>query len=441
MRQTNTLKMAKFNLNLRDANAKDETPVHLVIRWNNQKIAINTGYNAHPPQWNKSKQRLDTSNSNPKRLLNQQINAHLSHRTAEAENLFTEFETTQKRKPSPEELRALLNQAFGRKGADTQKAASLFDFVDSLLKEIATGINPKTNKPYSPKTPNTYRQCLNKLKDYATAKKKRIDFDTITLDFYLSFLEYLTRQGFKKNYIGKIIKTLKTFMNEGLERGLTTNTAHKGRRFVVPREKANNIYLTIEELTAMFNMDLSKNKRLENVRDLFLFGCFTGLRFSDFSKVKPGNIDTTEGIIDIETQKTGELVSIPILPITKAILRKYEGKTTNGLPQSISNQKFNQYLKEIAARLPELHTPVFDEYEQNGKMVSKTSPKWQKVTTHTARRSFATNMFKQGFPTYTIMKITGHRTEAAFLTYLKISPRDSAKIILRDYESKLAINQ
>ena len=134
-------------------------------------------------------------------------------------------------------------------------------------------------------------------------------------------------------------------------------------------------------------------------------------------------------------------MSIPILPITKAILKKYEGKPTNGLPQSISNQKFNKYLKEIAVRLSELHTLVYDEYVTNGKLVSKPIPKWQKVTTHTARRSFATNMFKRDIPTYTIMKITGHRTEAAFLTYLKISPRDSAKIIMRDYESKLAINQ
>jgi integrase len=433
--------MAKFNLNLRTAHANEETPVHVVIRWQNQKIAVNTGYYAHPSEWDKKKQRLDTSPSNRKRLLNTQTNAHLTHRISEAERLFVEFETMNKRQPTPEELRAILNDGFGRKGAGAPKNEGLFEFMESLLNEIANGVNPKNGKPYAAQTPGTYRQCLNKLKDYAIAKKRRVDFDTITLDFYLSFMEYLTGQGFKKNYVGKIIKTLKTFLNEAVERGLTTNTAHKGRRFVAPREKVSNIYLNEEELTAIFNLDLTKQPRLENVRDLFLFGCYTGLRFSDFSKVKPENIDTAEGVIDIQTQKTGERVSIPILPITKAILKKYEGKTTNGLPQSISNQKFNKYLKEIAVRLSELHTLVYDEYVTNGKLVSKPIPKWQKVTTHTARRSFATNMFKRDIPTYTIMKITGHRTEAAFLTYLKISPRDSAKIIMRDYESKLAINQ
>lgn len=433
--------MAKFNLNLRTANAKEKTPVHLVIRWQNKKIHLNTGYYANPSEWDLKKQRIDTSPSNPKHLLNKQTNAHLSHRIAEAERLFTEFETIHKRPPTPEELRTILNEGFGRKGSVVQDTAGLFDFVEFFLTEMANGVNPKNGKPYAKKTPGTYRQCLNKLKEYAIAKKKRVDFDTITLDFYMSFKDYLTGQGFKKNYVGKVIKTLKTFLNEALERGLTTNTAHKGRRFVAPREKVSNIYLNENELTALFNLDLTKQPRLENVRDLFLFGCYTGLRFSDFSKVKPENIDTADGVIDIQTQKTGELVSIPILPITKAILQKYEGKTANGLPQSISNQKFNKYLKEIAKELPELQTLVFDEYLANGVKVSKSIPKWQKVTTHTARRSFATNMFKRGIPSYTIMKITGHRTEVAFLTYLKITNRDSAKIILRDYETKFAISQ
>jgi integrase len=230
-------------------------------------------------------------------------------------------------------------------------------------------------------------------------------------------------------------------MNYAFERNLTTNIAYKSGRFTVPREKVTTIYLTKDELTAMYKLDLSKEPRLEQVRDLFLFGCFTGLRFSDYSKVKPEYIDFNGGIIDIPTQKTDELVSIPILPIAKAILTKYRGKTANSLPNSISNQKFNKYLKEVAVRLPELQNITTDEYFIQGKKISRTYHKWQKVSTHTARRSFATNMIMEGVPTQIVMKITGHKSESSFQTYLKMSPRDNAKMLLQGWEQKFAINQ
>jgi integrase len=434
--------MARFNLNLRNANAGGETPIHLVIRWDNQRIVVNTGQTANPKQWDKQAQRLDIATNNPKRLVNRQVNALLSGRVAEAERLFTEFQTIHKRKPNGEELLSILNEAFCNKPAISKDKTGLFDFMESLLNEMATGLNPKTGKPYARQTPNTYRQCLTQLRDYGQSKRKRIDFDTITLDFYMSFYDYLiNKKGFRLNYVGKIIKTLKTFMNEAIERNLTNNIAHKGRRFTAPREKVSNIYLTRDELTAMYKLDLSKEPRLEHVRDLFLFGCFTGLRFSDYSKVKPEYIDFKGGIIDIPTQKTDELVSIPILPIAKAILTKYRGKTANSLPDSISNQKFNKYLKEVAVRLPELQNIITDEYFIHGKKISRTYHKWQKVSTHTARRSFATNMILEGVPSQMVMKITGHRTESAFQTYLKMSPRDNAKLLLQGWEQKFAINQ
>jgi integrase len=434
--------MARFNLNLRNANAGGETPIHLVIRWDNQRIVVNTGQTASPKQWDKQAQRLDTATRNPKRIVNRQINTLLSGRVAEAERLFTEFQTIHKRKPNGDELLSILNEAFCNKPAVSKDKTGLFDFMESLLNEMVTGLNPKTGKPYAKKTPVTYARCLTLLKEYAQSKRKRIDFDSITLDFGLSFREYLINaKGFRLNTVGKYIKTLKTFMNYAFERNLTTNIAYKSGRFTVPREKVTTIYLTKDELTAMYKLDLSKEPRLEQVRDLFLFGCFTGLRFSDYSKVKPEYIDFNGGIIDIPTQKTDELVSIPILPIAKAILTKYRGKTANSLPNSISNQKFNKYLKEVAVRLPELQNITTDEYFIQGKKISRTYHKWQKVSTHTARRSFATNMIMEGVPTQIVMKITGHKSESSFQTYLKMSPRDNAKMLLQGWEQKFAINQ
>ena len=434
--------MARFNFNLRNPNAEGETPIHLVIRWDNQRIVVNTGQTANPKQWDKKAQRLDTGTNNPKRIVNRQINSLLSGRIAEAERLFTEFQTLHKQKPKSAELLTIVNQAFDNKPDVSKNNTGLFEFIETLLNEMSTGLNPKTGKPYAKRTPGSYRLCLTHLQGYAQSTRKRIDFDNITLDFHKSFYNYLSqKKGLRMNTIGKMIKTLKTFMNEAMERNLTTNIAHKGRRFTAPRENVSNIYLTNDELTAMYKLDLSNEPRLEHVRDLFLFGCYTGLRFSDFTKVKPEYIDLNAGIIDIPTQKTDELVSIPILPIAKAILNKYRGKTANSLPGSISNQKFNKYIKEVAEMLPELQNSVSIEYQIQGKKVSKTFQRCEKVSTHTARRSFATIMVLQGIPSQMIMKITGHRTESAFQTYVKISSRENATIVRELWEQKFAINQ
>lgn len=435
--------MAKFNLNLRNPNATDETPIHLVVRWNNsQRVVIKTGRTANPKYWNKETQRLDTKRNTPKYLGNEQVNAFLEGRVADAKELFVKFSTINDREPTAGEFLELLNTKFGYKSEDKPIKTGLFDFIETRLSEIENGVNPVSGKPYSPDTPRAYKQCLTQLLEYSKKTKKRIDFDTIDLRFHADFFDYLiNKKGYRLNSAGKLIKTLKTFLNEAVERNLTTNMVHKGRRFIAPREKVSKIYLTLEELKALYNLNLSKEKRLEKVRDLFLFGCFTGLRFSDFSKIKPENIDFSAGVIDLKTQKTDDFVSVPILPITAAIIKKYNGKSANSLPDSISNQKFNEYLKEIAKQLPELQTIITDEHFVNGKKITRTFQKWEKVTTHTARRSFATNMILEGYPSQMIMKITGHKTESAFQTYLKMSPRESAKMLMREWESRIAINQ
>jgi integrase len=433
--------MARFNLNLREANAKSETLINLIVRWEGLTLTISTGEYANPSEWIKTKQRLDVSKSNPNRLLNPQINTRLSKFISDAEYCFSEYQTIHHTTPTKSELLKLLNAKFHNKVVRIEKK-NLFEFMESMVEEMITGINPKNGKPYAKKTPSTYYQCLNQLREFSIYSKMKVDFDTINLDFHHSFYEFLaTHKGYRLNYVGKIIRTLKTFLNEAIERQLTTNIAHKGRRFVSPKEKVSNISLNTQELISLFKLDLSKEPRLEKVRDMFLFGCYTGLRFSDFSKIKPQYINLENSIIHIPTQKTGEDVSLPILPIAKLIINKYKDKTPNSLPPSIANQTFNRYIKEVAIRIPELNEEISVDYHIMGNKVSRTFKKWEKVSSHTARRSFATNLTLMGFPTQLIMKITGHRTESAFYTYLKISPIENANIIMREWESRMQISR
>ncbi len=357
----------------------------------------------------------------------------LSKIVSDAESLFVDFESINKRKPSKEEFQRILQNLIRPQNSKPLKSESMFEFIEQFLQEMRNGVNPKTGKFYAPKTPDTYRICLDKLKDFGVKAKRKIDFDDINLEFYDDFVAYLSECGYKRNYIGKQIRTLKTFLNEAMERGLTKNVAHKSRRFTAPSEQVSNIYLSLTELDELFALDLTSQPRLENVRDLFVFGCYTGLRFSDFTRVKSQDIDLGEKLIEIQTQKTKEMVAIPIYPITEQIIAKYKDKTQNSLPTPISNQKFNVYIKEVAQRLNALNTQISEELWLNGKKVVKTVSKWEKVSSHTARRSFATNMFILGYRAQTIMKITGHRTESSFMAYLKMSPRENAKSMLKEW--------
>ena len=138
----------------------------------------------------------------------------------------------------------------------------------------------------------------------------------------------------------------------------------------------------MEELEKFEKLDLSASPRLEKVRDLFLIGCYTGLRFSDFTQIKPENIITEKSIIQVRTQKTGERVSIPLHRTVKKILAKYD----NFLPKAYTNQVMNRYLKDVAS-LAGLKETVETTITRAGKVEKTPSKKFDLVSTHTARRS------------------------------------------------------
>jgi len=209
-------------------------------------------------------------------------------------------------------------------------------------------------------------------------------------------------------------------MGEAIDLGYTNNLSFKHNKFTYSEGETDAIYLTEKEIINLYRFDLSKNKRLEQVRDLFVFGCFVGLRFSDYNNVKPENIIRIEGdyFIKLITKKTNELVIIPCNPVVLDIFKKYDSNL-NKLPKSLSNQKFNEYIKEVCKKA---------EFNEKGRLSTEPALElWQCISSHTARRSFATNYYLDGFPTIDLMKITGHKTEKAFLRYIRVSKLDTAK--------------
>jgi integrase len=281
-----------------------------------------------------------------------------------------------------------------------------------------------------PVTVQKYRAVLSHLQEFCRIHKYELTFDAITLEFYYDFCQFLW--DVKKHCdatVGNQVKYLKTFMQEAYSMDLHTNLSFQKKQFKKFEGETDSVYLTEEEILKIYNIDLVEKGRPDLIesRDLFVFDCWVGLRYSDLTRIKPEHVNGNT--IRIRTTKTGEDVVIPFHHIAQAIFRKYG----NALPKAKSNPQYNADLKDIA-RLADLRDSV-----QRRRIIRSTADcewveKWQQVTAHTARRSFATNCYKLGVPTRSIMAITGHKTEKAFNKYIKISKEEHASIMAEIFQ-------
>ncbi|WP_306641341.1 site-specific integrase [Sanyastnella coralliicola] len=208
-----------------------------------------------------------------------------------------------------------------------------------------------------------------------------------------------------------------------LEEGLHSNMIFKSKSFKKPHETSDSVYLGEDEIQRITEVNL--NEKLNNVRDLFLLGCHTGLRFSDYDKLKPQYMVNDGNLLRLRTQKTGEEIIIPLHPRAKAIIEKHN---KNGGIQPISNQKFNEYVKVVCQKAG-IDQMTTISRTIAGRKQDFVNPKYELISSHTGRRSFATNAYLAGVPSLAIMSITGHRTESSFLKYIKVSKEEQAKVI------------
>lgn len=422
--------MAKINFYLRDGKSTKETPIILFLFYNRERTKIPTGKTINPKYWNSLDQSVRTSKDFPQGKL---INEFLRQAQEIVESTIFQLEIELQRPPEKGELITAIQQQFNPSKEPTTKARQLgfFEVFDQLIEESLNGDRlDDFGKRFSYKTVQKYRTCLNLFKEFH--KIYPFTFETIDQEFYKRIITYLNSRNYRPNTVGKYIQTLKAFLLFAMEKGYNQNEYFKSKKFKAFKEPGFSIYLTEEELASILELDLTAHTHLDRVRDLFLVGCWTGLRFSDFTSIKQQYIEGD--LLHIAQFKGKQKIVIPILPVFRQILNKYDGKLKTPLPPTITNQKMNAYLKEIAKMSPNLQHLIQDEITMGGVKKKIELQKWEMVTTHTARRSFATNMYKSGHPSIDLMKITGHRTEKAFLLYIKVTPEDSAQRLMEHWK-------
>lgn len=418
--------MPKVRYNIVKSNAKGQKEYHirLVFRYDGKRLVYYPGHTIKPGDWNAKEQRCRKTSA-----LHGQINARLDILAKEAERIYLEHSTNAV-PLTTDRFRAILDAFWKGRTNQRSEPVELLEFLESAPKErhSAGEIAKDTLRSYS--------SLHYHLSAFEAASRRQIRFSAIDLDFLPDFVAFLQMRGAKPNTVSKMVKTLKAIMNLALDRGLTNNTAHQSPRFTARGEKVEHIYLSERELEMIELADLPP--ALDNARNLFLLGCCTGLRFSDLTALSADCFSVVDGVemITITTKKTGVRISAPVLPMARRILDKCQG-----FPRAITNQVLNRYVKEVC-RLAGITQSVASVRIRSGKRIETRAEKWTLVTTHTARRSFATNEYlravQEGRDWRPIMAITGHKKEAQFFEYIRVTSEQNAVLFSKGRRSDVA---
>jgi integrase len=328
---------------------------------------------------------------------------------------------------------------FGRD--ETPQDETLMDYLKRYIKEARNGDRFATvnglKRIYSKETVRSFTGLQTALELFFKETHREYDFNDINLRFYDEFVKFYYDRKCSPNYVGRLIKTLKTIMRAAFDEDKHTNQQQEKKSFRAMSVKIDKIYLTPQEIKQIADLDLSDNKHYEEVRDIFLVGCYTAQRYGDFSKLNESNIIEEKGkkYIKINNQnKTRTEVIIPISGELNAILKKYDYKLPKSHPQ-----KVNAAIKKIGEKAGINSDIYLDEYE-GSKPVTRHYKKFEKISTHCCRRSGITNMVHAKIPLHQIMLISGHATEKEFMKYVRTTKMENAEELSKhEYFSQLRV--
>lgn len=294
-----------------------------------------------------------------------------------------------------------------------KKDQDVIAYFEQVLKDLNISADTKRAR----------RLTIHKLKDFHNGKI--VTFNDINKNYYDRLKGWFLKNNYSRNYFGTVVKNLKLFMQIAFEEGMHTNTAYKS--FKREKEDADTIYLTIEELIKLHRLEITdeimqeyfrnnKKKLIISVKNTFLIGAFCAMRVSDYSRIQSKNIK--EDWITIMPKKGSSLrkpepVIMPIHWVVKEIF-----ESGFDVQDSARSYSINDHIKTLC-KIVKIDEPVQKYITRGGKLVETTYKKYELVTSHTARRSGATNMHLAGMPDDLIMACTGHSSVNQLYQYIK----------------------
>lgn len=393
----------------------ENVPIRMRVIYNCKRVEFTTGYRIDAVKWDAAKQRVKFGCTNKLKQSASEINADLLRYYTEIQNTFKEFEV-RNTMPTPEQLK----EAFNRQHEDPEVAVEVpesvsfkpLDVFPEFIKEcgMQNGWSDATYEKFAA------------VKSHLTKFDPDLSFESLDesrLTQYVQFLE--EREGLRNTSILKQIAYLKWFLRWCSKKGYCMNNAYEDFNPKLKSTPKKVIFLTWEELSKLREYPIPATKQyLERVRDVFLFQCFTGLRYSDVFNLRRS--DVKENHIEVTTVKTADSLVIELNNCSRAILDKYRHVAFEGnkvLPV-VSNQKMNDYLKELS-KLTGIDEPVRETYYKGNERIDLVTPKSELMSTHAGRRTFICNALSLGIPAQVVMKWTGHSDYKAMKPYIDIA--------------------
>ena len=394
----------------------ENVPIRMRVNFASKRIEFTTGYRIDAAKWDADKQRVKNGCSNKLKQSASEINASLLEYYTEIQSIFKRFEVEDVI-PTPEQIKEAFN-ALHKPVSEEPKPkkealpCDFFQVFDDFVEDCGRQNN------WTDSTFEKFAAVKNHLTNFREGLTFEF-FDERGLNDYISYLRDVKEM--RNTTIGKQLSFLKWFLRWAFKKGVHQNNAYDSYKPKLKSTQKKIIFLTWDELNRLREFKIPSNKQaLERVRDVFLFQCFTGLRYSDVFNLRRSDIKGDH--IEVTTVKTSDSLIIELNNHSKAILDKYKDvafENDKVLPV-ITNQKMNDYLKELA-EMAGIDEPVRQTYYKGNERIDDVTPKYALLGTHAGRRTFICNALALGIPPQVVMKWTGHSDYKAMKPYIDIA--------------------
>ena len=396
----------------------ENVPIRMRVNFASQRIEFTTGYRIDVAKWDADKQRVKNGCTNKLKQSASEINTALLAYYTELQEVFKRFEVADVM-PSPAEVKEAFNarhktnaEAVDNKIVSAKIASDFYQAFDEFVR-VCGRQNDWTHSTFE-----KFAAVKNHLKTF----RAELSFDYFDENGLTEYVRYLREEREMRNStICKQLSFLKWFLRWSFKQGLHSNNAYDTFKPKLKDTQKKIIFLTWEEVNKLREFEIPAAKQaLSRVRDVFLFQCFTGLRYSDVYNLRRSDIKGDH--IEVTTVKTSDSLIIELNKHSKAILEKYqevEFEHDKALPV-ITNQKMNDYLKELA-ELAGIDEPIRQTYYRGNERIDEVTPKYALLGTHAGRRTFICNALALGIPPQVVMKWTGHSDYKAMKPYIDIA--------------------
>ncbi|ERK03357.1 site-specific integrase [Hoylesella pleuritidis] len=394
----------------------ENVPIRMRVNFASKRIEFTTGYRIDAAKWDADKQRVKNGCSNKLKQSASEINASLLEYYTEIQSIFKRFEVEDVI-PTPEQIKDAFN-ALHKPVSEEPKPkkealpCDFFQVFDDFVEDCGRQNN------WTDATFEKFAAVKNHLTNFREGLTFEF-FDERGLNDYVGYLRDVKEM--RNSTIGKQLSFLKWFLRWAYKKGVHQNNAYDSYKPKLKSTQKKIIFLTWNELNRLREFKIPSNKQaLERVRDVFLFQCFTGLRYSDVFNLRRSDIKGDH--IEVTTVKTSDSLIIELNNHSKAILDKYKDvafEDDKVLPV-ITNQKMNDYLKELA-EMAGIDEPVRQTYYKGNERIDDVTPKYALLGTHAGRRTFICNALALGIPPQVVMKWTGHSDYKAMKPYIDIA--------------------